>query len=568
MSNSPDGPKIMVKTLGIACLDNLVKEIIKEQDYKDAVSFRQQIYILLEKSRQKYKGTYKLTYKNVADLFDVRFTVIKRQYANYKAELLGKIKANGRPFSLTNDQLELFSKWYKSFKRPPTLDAAKLFLSNLFHVILDYRAMENALSRTHLKKQEAEAIDKDRYECSPESIDYYYDMLFSFFSTNNVPSYFVFNVDEEGHDEFVDAKKYEWILVPEDSKPQKWYYPVERKDDHTTFLACIAADGSYLKPLIVVKRTTIEARVLRLSLFDKVMIEPDETGYINSEIFNEWIDNIFIPEVQERRKKFNYDGPAVLILDGCSSHYTEELFNACEINNIKLFFLPPHSSNQTQMLDLGMFHLHKQNVRKARLSEVDDDDALLDKIQMLLDSFQRAATYSNVKSAFEAAGVVYELIENSIMPIVQFSKDFTTRLLHCQRTLKEKIEIRKARKGRGEVDHRIRIKDFNDYSVFWPNPQLNKIIKKMPKIIKEPDDLHSRILNMFIKEDEIKNDNHEIKKKKGRPRKEDDEKIEITEEMEDYMKTPFNDKLRAELIYAGFLGTDEEEEIEGNNDDH
>lgn len=90
----------------------------------------------------------------------------------------------------------------------------------------------------------------------------------------------------------------------------------------------------------------------------------------------------------------------------------------------------------------------------------------------------------------------------------------------------------------------------------------------MPKIIKEPDDLHSRILNMFIKEDEIKNDNQEIKKKKGRPRKEDDEKIEITEEMEDYMKTPFNDKLRAELIYAGFLGTDEEEEIEGNNDDH
>ena len=35
-----------------------------------------------------------------------------------------------------------------------------------------------------------------------------------------------------------------------------------------------------------------------------------------------------------------------------------------------------------------MFHLHKQNVRKAQLSDVDDDDALLDKIQMLLDSFQ------------------------------------------------------------------------------------------------------------------------------------------------------------------------------------
>lgn len=360
--NAPDGPRKIVGHLNNACLNEIVAEITEEQEFKESVSFRHQIYQLLEKSRERYNGIYKLTYQNVADLFDVRFTVIKRQYMNYKQELKGLKKENGRPFSLTKEQLDLFEGWYKSFKTPPTLDAAKLFLSNVFDIILDYRALESALAKAHLKRQLAEGIDKNRYECAPESIDYYYDLLHAFFSNNKVPSYFVFNVDEEGHDEFVDSKKTEWIIVPEDTKQTQWFYPIERKDDHTTFLACIAADGSYFKPLIVVKRTTIEARVLRLSLFDKVMIEPEETGYINSEIFNEWVDKIFIPEVQERRKRFNYTGPAVLILDGCSSHYTEELFDACQANNIKIFFIPPHSSNQTQMLDLGMFHLHKQNV--------------------------------------------------------------------------------------------------------------------------------------------------------------------------------------------------------------
>ena len=564
--NAPDGPRKIVGQLNNTCLNGIVTEITQEQEFKEAVSFRHQIYQLLEKSRERYGGIYKLTYQNVADLFDVRYTVIKRQYLNYKQELKGLKKENGLPFSLTKEQLDLFEGWYKSFKNPPTLDAAKLFLSNVFDVILEYRALESALAKAHLKKQLAEGIDKSRYECAPESIDYYYDMLHGFFSNNNVPSYFVFNVDEEGHDEFVDAKKTEWIIVPEDTKQTQWFYPVERKDDHTTFLACIAADGSYFKPLIVVKRTTIEAQVLRLSLFDKVMLEPEETGYINSEIFNEWIEKIFIPEVQERRRRFNYTGPAVLILDGCTSHYTEELFDACQANNIKIFFIPPHSSNQTQMLDLGMFHLHKQNVRKAKLNEVENDDVLLDKIQMLLDSFQKAATYRNVKSSFEAAGVVYEVIEDSIMPIVQFSKDFTTKLWHCPRTIKEKIEIRKARKGRGEVDHRIRIHDLNKCSYYWTSPKVNKVIQKMPKILQPPEKptLHSRMLEMFVQED-VENDKQLIKRKRGRPKKEEEEdKTEITESIQNYLSLSFNEKIRAELLSIGIVEEEDFEEEEEN----
>lgn len=42
--------------------------------------------------------------------------------------------------------------------------------------------------------------------------------------------------------------------------------------DHITLVASIAADGTYLKQLIVVKRKTIELGVIRQGLSDTVMI--------------------------------------------------------------------------------------------------------------------------------------------------------------------------------------------------------------------------------------------------------------------------------------------------------
>ena len=80
------------------------------------------------------------------------------------------------------------------------------------------------------------------------------------------------------------------------------------------------------------------------------------------------------------------------------------------------------------MLNLSTFHAHKENVRKARLFEIDNKDLLVEKIKMLHDSFLRVAPYSKVKSSFEAAGTVYEPSEKMPVPTVRFSLEFATHI--------------------------------------------------------------------------------------------------------------------------------------------
>ena len=72
---------------------------------------------------------------------------------------------------------------------------------------MNNKTYKNALNKAGLKTEAAEGIDADRYYCNPGCIDDYYALFESFFLTYNIPSHVVYNVDEEGHDEFVDTKK-------------------------------------------------------------------------------------------------------------------------------------------------------------------------------------------------------------------------------------------------------------------------------------------------------------------------------------------------------------------------
>ncbi|KAK8894756.1 hypothetical protein M9Y10_023193 [Tritrichomonas musculus] len=197
----------------------------------------------------------------------------------------------------------------KTHERPPHIKQAKTFIANEVGANLDNKTYKNAYNIAGLQTDEAEAIDADRYYCNPNSIDNYFALLESYFLTYDIPTPFVYNVDEEGHDEYVDTKKTETVVVPK-GNTEKLRFPVERKDDHTTFVACICADGTYMKPLIVVKRKTMEVRILRTSLWNKLRIEHEDTDYINSKIFDAWLEkDLFLKKIKEDWNKI----PQVLL---------------------------------------------------------------------------------------------------------------------------------------------------------------------------------------------------------------------------------------------------------------
>lgn len=62
-----------------------------------------------------------------------------------------------------------------------------------------------------------------------------------------------------------------------------------------------------------------------------------ENGFINSTIFDFWAKSIFLPEIQRRREETGYTGLILLLLDGCSSHFSDFFLDEATYHGIYIF---------------------------------------------------------------------------------------------------------------------------------------------------------------------------------------------------------------------------------------
>ena len=194
--------------------------------------------------------------------------------------------------------------------------------------------------------------------------------LKEFATTNAIPPFMAYNLDEEGHDEFVDAHNLKIIVkIDSKNKHRKFVYPVTRKPNHTTFLGCVNANGSFIKPMIVIKRKSVE-RTLMLQGYipDRLILDQSNKGYMTTELFAQWLVQAFEPELLEIKSRHQYNGPGLIIADGCTVHKMELFEEVCRRLNLKIVWLPPQSSNQLQVLDLGVFAIHKSLVNKQDIA--------------------------------------------------------------------------------------------------------------------------------------------------------------------------------------------------------
>jgi DDE superfamily endonuclease len=100
----------------------------------------------------------------------------------------------------------------------------------------------------------------------------------------------------------------------------------------------------------------------------------------------------------------------ILLLNSHGSHVPTDFMYECEINNIKLIYLPAHSSHVLQPLDLSVFSLIKSHYRK----EIDriaiyDDTGPVKKIRFI-EFYDRARQFTltvrNIQSGWRGAGLV------------------------------------------------------------------------------------------------------------------------------------------------------------------
>jgi hypothetical protein len=80
-----------------------------------------------------------------------------------------------------------------------------------------------------------------------------------------------------------------------------------------------------MRPFVIVDRLTANKELAYYGYGESnVTLVSQDNAFMTSSLFEAWAKEVFFPAVEERRRQWNYNGTAVLLLDGLDSHHTEK----------------------------------------------------------------------------------------------------------------------------------------------------------------------------------------------------------------------------------------------------
>jgi len=146
--------------------------------------------------------------------------------------------------------------------------------------------------------------------------------------------------------------------------------------EQVTVLVTTRADGKIMMPTIVYPYKKFVPKVIVDKIPKGYCIAKSNSGWMTSEIFYEYIANIFIPELATMRRAakgieadenllLDESDWVVLWIDGYKSHLTLHKSQLCHANKIVLYCFKAHSSHICQPNDVGPFKPLKAEWRDA-----------------------------------------------------------------------------------------------------------------------------------------------------------------------------------------------------------
>jgi hypothetical protein len=136
------------------------------------------------------------------------------------------------------------------------------------------------------------------------------------------------------------------------------------------------------------------------------MYQNQESGFITTDLFNEWSIEILFPSFGQTWRALAWDGPGLVILDDCRCHSRDFFLDKSTHRGVQCLFLPPHSSDEIQCVDRGAFAVEKSEASRSRphagLSSQPRD------IIKLVHGHRRATCRDTIIGAFRRAGITAE----------------------------------------------------------------------------------------------------------------------------------------------------------------
>lgn len=387
-------------------LRRFLTQCTEMREFQQAQSEREQVHLCMHWSEAHQS---RLSMSQLADFFQISKSTVAYHLGRPFDLIDGcSSSAGGRPGLLSREQmtqLEEFVKQRFELRLPVSYEEIREFLQTEWGLVVNIGSLRTIVSRaTGLKTVDGQPLEDSRLFSRPEQIDAYFDELTEIIQVGNIPAAFVCNVDESGFDQFVDARRTTRI-VPTTYEHNSVPVPVTRAEKRATMIGAICADGTALRPMIILQRETVEAELLlRGYTTEKVYLARSDTGFVNSKLFLDWGRTTFFPEIRRRRAEFSYGGPCLLIMDGFGCHQTDEFLELAAEENIVCKLIPPHTSDQLQPLDLGVFGNQKR--WQGNITVDTDLNRQTKQVIKIYDSYRMATTPKNVIGAFRKGGLV------------------------------------------------------------------------------------------------------------------------------------------------------------------
>ena len=185
-------------------------------------------------------------------------------------------------------------------------------------------------------------LDSDRYVVSRDEVASYFKTLEELISEHDYDHRKIYYFDET---QIFQCRKQSHVKVIANAAARQAYRYHAKSTMHISMCATISANGLSLEPLILIPRKTIPHEVLLDSDLLQMSIRYSENGRMTRSIFEEWVDQLFIPEATARR--MSSQDRILLILDGHSSRASVRALESFTRNKIDAVILPAHSSHTT-----------------------------------------------------------------------------------------------------------------------------------------------------------------------------------------------------------------------------
>ena len=219
-----------------------------------------------------------------------------------------------------------------------------------------------------------------------------------------IPPQHRYNMDEAGIMEGLGVNG----LVVGASELRQAYVKEPKRGCWMTFVECISAQGHSINPLVIFNGKSIQQQWFPKELDSEIRgwhFTNSQNGWTSNSHALEWLRKVFIPETKPEDSQHH----RLLILDGHGSHATEEFMAECFHHQVRLLYLPAHTSHVLQPLDLSIFSPLKASYRKwARKLSMPTDTSLQGKLGFLLclqKARTEALTSQNIKSGWRASGL-------------------------------------------------------------------------------------------------------------------------------------------------------------------